>query len=239
MAPGSQSILSDCGVGQTKSASMTYADDLKTLAISALLPLLAFDEVLGSEVRFGEGKYRADLVIASPNRLSALEIKGPRDNLDKLAGQAAGYSALFLDFSVVTVEEWMGAVRHLVPRAAGLLTLRGAQLHTIRQARSRARLDPDAALRWLRTGELRDLLRSYGLSTTGHYGNLVETVRQRIPVAELSGFALGAIHERLRPRFEAFRGELGRTVTLDDIRMLTLGDQVSRPRGLPVVPDES
>jgi len=218
---------------------MTYADDLKALAVSALLPLLLFDEVLGSEVRFGEGKYRADLVIASPTRLSAFEIKGPRDNLDKLAGQALGYSALFLDFSVVTAEKWMGAVRPLVPRATGLLTLRGAQLHTIRQPRSRTRLDPGAALRWLRTGELRDLLRFYGLSTTGHYGDLVETARQHIPVKDLSEFALGAIHERLRPRFEAFRGELGRTVTLDDIRMLTLGDQVSGPLGLPVGPNES
>jgi hypothetical protein len=119
------------------------------------------------------------------------------------------------------------------------LTLRGTQLHTVRQPRIKARLDADAALRWLRTGELRELLKSYGLSTTGHYADLTETVRQRLPLSALSEYALGAIHERLRPRFEAFRDELGQTVTLDDIRMLTLGDQVTGPLGPLAAQDES
>ena len=64
-----------------------YADDIKAILVSALLPNLVLDEILGSEVRFGDGKFRADLVISSPVRLSAIEIKGPRDNLDKLVDQ--------------------------------------------------------------------------------------------------------------------------------------------------------
>lgn len=218
---------------------MTYADDLKALVISALLPILSMDEVLGTEVRFGEGKYRADLVVSSPVRLSAFEIKGPRDNLDKLAGQVLGYTTSFLDFSVLADDVWLGAVRPLVPRTTGLMTLRGSQLHTIRQSRVLSRLSPDAALRWLRTGELRDLLRSYDLPTSGHYAALAETVRDRVSVVELSSFTLSAIHERLRPRYEAFRDELGRTVTLDDVRMLTLGDQISDPHGPPAGPSEN
>lgn len=218
---------------------MIYADDLKALVISALLPALALDEVLGTEVRFGEGQFRADLVISSPVRLSAFEIKGPRDNLDKLGGQVLGYTTSFLDFSVVADDVWLDAVRPLVPRATGLMTLQGSILHVVRQPRVLSRLRPDAALRWLRTGELRDLLRSYDLPTTGHYALLAETVRDRIPVAELSSFTLSAIHERLRPRFEAFREELGRTVTLDDVRMLTLGDQVTDPHAPPAGPSES
>lgn len=218
---------------------MTYADDLKALVISALLPALSMDEVLGTEVRFGEGQFRADLVISSPIRLSAFEIKGPRDNLDKLSGQVLGYTTSFLDFSVVADDVWLDAVRPLVPRTAGLMTLRGSLLHIVRQPRVLSRLSPEFALRWLRTGELRDLLKSYDLPTTGHYAVLAETVRDRIPVAELSSFTLSAIHERLRPRFEAFRGELGRTVTLDDVRMLTLGDQISDPHAPPVGPSES
>ena len=218
---------------------MTYADDLKALVISALLPILSVDEVLGTEVRFGEGQYRADLVISSPIRLSAFEIKGPRDNLDKLGGQVLGYTTSFLDFSVVADDVWLDAVRPLIPRTTGLMTLRGSLLHTVRQPRVLSRLSPEAALRWLRTGELRDLLRSYDLPTTGHYAALAETVREWIPVADLSSFTLSAIHERLRPRFEAFRDELGRTVTLDDVRMLTLGDQVSDPHAPLGGPNES
>ena len=212
---------------------------MKALVVSALLPTLAVDEVLGSEVRFGEGKYRADLAVSSPIRLSAFEIKGPRDNLDKLAAQALGYAALFLDFSVVTEEAWLSAVRPQVPRSAGLLVLRGAQLHTVRKPLPRIRLTPEASLRWLRTTELRDLLRAKGLATSGHYEALAEIARASVPANDLSVFALKSIHSRLTPRFEAFRAELGQTVTLDDIRMLTLNDQVSGLPGAPVWSDEN
>lgn len=216
-----------------------YADDVKALVVSALLPTLSLDEVLGSEVRFGEGQYRADLTIASPLRLSAFEIKGPRDNLDKLGGQAVGYSSAFLDFSVVTEEAWLNDVRSQVPRAAGLLVLRGHQLHTVRKPRPRVQLDQDAALRWLRTNELRELLRAQGLPLSGYYEAMVETARAGISAKQLSAFALESIHKRLLPRFETFRGELGTTVTLDDIRMLTLNDQVTGPLVAPAASNEN
>jgi hypothetical protein len=208
-------------------APMTYADDLKALVISALLPSLTLDEVIGTEVRFGEGQFRADLVVASPTRLSAFEIKGPRDNLDKLAGQVDGYDAMFLDFSVVSDAIWLEAVRQKLPRSAGLLTLDGTSLNRIRQPRVRARLGPDAALRWLRTEDLRTLLREHGHPVGGHYEGLVETVRRTVSPVALSSFALASVRDRLQPRFEAFRQELGKTVTLDDVRILTLGDRIT------------
>jgi hypothetical protein len=218
---------------------MTYAEDLKALVISALLPTLTFDEVVGTEIRFGEGKFRADLVIASPTRLSAFEIKGPRDNLDKLAKQAEGYGALFLDFSVVSDSFWLAAIRAQLPRAAGLFTLDGTSLVHIRQPRVRTRLAPDAALRWLRTDDLRVLLRANGQPVGGHYEDLVEAARKAITPAMLSSFALTSVRDRLQPRFDSFRQELGKTVTLDDVRMLTLGDRITSLGAKSVGPDEN
>lgn len=218
---------------------MTYADDLKALVISALLPSLTIDEVIGTEVRFGEGQFRADLVIASPVRLSALEIKGPRDNLDKLAGQAEGYDAMFLDFSVVSDAVWLDALRDRLPRSAGLLTLDGSSLVRIRQPRVRTRLAPEAALKWLRTKDLKALLRAHGKPLGGHYEGLVEAVRKTIPASVLSAFALTSVRDRLNPRFEAFRQELGKTVTLDDVRILTLGDRITSPDAKSAAPSEN
>lgn len=220
-------------------APMTYADDLKALVISALLPSLTLDEVIGTEVRFGEGQFRADLVIASPTRLSALEIKGPRDNLDKLAGQAEGYNAMFLDFSVVADAAWLDALRTRLPRSAGLLTLDGSSLIRIRQPRTRTRLTPEAALRWLRTEDLKALLRAQGRPAGGHYEGLADLVRKAVPQTAVSDFALASVHHRLQPRFEAFRQELGKTVTLDDVRILTLGDRITDPDGKSGAPDEN
>jgi len=204
-----------------------YADDIKALIVSAILPTLNFDEVLGSEVRFGDGKYRADLVISSPARLSAIEIKGPRDNFDKLGDQVLGYSEMFLDFSVATDVTWISIARERVPRSTGLMALREDELITVRMPRMRTRLTPSAALKWLRTDDLRKIMREKGLPVTGHYELLAQATRQEIPSAELSDLALRAVHDRLLPRFEAFRNELGHTVTLDDVRMLTLNENVS------------
>jgi hypothetical protein len=204
-----------------------YADDIKALIVSAILPTLNFDEVLGSEVRFGDGKYRADLVISSPARLSAIEIKGPRDNFDKLGDQVLGYSEMFLDFSVATDVTWISIARDRVPRSTGLMALREDELITVRMPRMRTRLTPSAALKWLRTDDLRKIMRDKGLPVTGHYELLAQATRHQIPSAELSDLALRAVHDRLLPRFEAFRNELGHTVTLDDVRMLTLNENVS------------
>lgn len=209
------------------SAPMTYADDIKALVISALLPSLMLDEVLGTEVRFGEGKFRADLVVASPTRLSAIEIKGPRDNLDKLPKQAEGYDALFLDFSVACDPSWLEAVRSQLPRSVGLMTIDGTTLNPIRKPRIRSQLASDAALGWLRTEDLKSILRKKDLPTAGHYGTLAKAVKENFNLATLSSFALTSVHERLRPRFDAFRQELGTTVTLDDVKMLTLGDRIT------------
>ena len=204
-----------------------YADDIKALIVSAILPTLNFDEVLGSEVRFGDGKYRADLVISSPARLSAIEIKGPRDNFDKLGDQVLGYSEMFLDFSVATDVTWISIARERVPRSTGLMALREDELITVRMPRMRTRLTPSAALKWLRTDDLRKIMREKGLPVTGHYELLAQATRHQISSAELSDLALRAVHDRLLPRFEAFRNELGHTVTLDDVRMLTLNENVS------------
>ncbi|CAD1790180.1 hypothetical protein CPBF426_25730 [Xanthomonas arboricola pv. juglandis] len=205
-----------------------YADDIKAVIVSAILPTLNFDEVLGSEVRFGDGRYRADLVISSPSRLSAIEIKGPRDNLDKLGGQVLGYSEMFLDFSVATDANWISTVRERLPRSTGLMALREDELVTVRMPRERSRLTSNAALKWLKTEDLRKIMREKKLPVTGHYESLAEATRQHIPGAELSNFALRTVHERLLPRFEAFRNELGHTVTLDDVRMLTLNENISQ-----------
>ncbi|AOD18054.1 hypothetical protein [Xanthomonas fragariae] len=204
-----------------------YADDIKAILVSALLPNLVLDEILGSEVRFGDGKFRADLVISSPLRLSAIEIKGPRDNLDKLVDQASGYLSFFLDFSVASDDLWLPAIRDRMPRSAGLMMLRGSELLTVRAPRVRRRLKSEEALKWLHTDDLRKLLREQGISPNGHYEALCLMAKANFSELALSKYAIRAVYERLLPRFEIFRNELGRTVTLDDIRMLTLSDQIS------------
>jgi hypothetical protein len=206
---------------------MTYADDLKARIISSLLPSLGFDEVLGVEVRFGDGRYRADLVIASLHRLSAIEIKGPRDNLDRLAEQAIGYKAMFLDFSVAVAPEFADAVRRIVPRETGIMIVSPDRADWVRRPAIRVRLSKVASILWLRTTDLRELLGQHNLSVSGTYEDLASRARQSLSTDTLSQFALGSIAIRLGEKYHTFVRELGRTVTLDDVRVLTLGDRIT------------
>ena len=206
---------------------MTYADDLKAQIITSLLPSLDIAEVIGVEVRFGDGKFRADLVIASETRLSAIEIKGPRDNLDRLAEQAAGYTSLFLDFSVAVAPEFVDAVRAIVTRKTGILLVTPDRVQWIRRPNRRTRLSKPSAFQWLRTQDLRDVLRTKGLSVGGSYEDLVKRTTDYLGTEELSRYALASVKARLANRYEAFVGELGRTVTLDDVKLLTLADRIT------------
>lgn len=202
-----------------------YADDIKVMIVSALLPTLDFDEVLGSEVRFGDGKYRADLVVSSPTRLSAIEIKGPRDNFDKLDEQARGYGSMFLDFSVATTANWLPVVRSRLPRSTGLMTIDEDGIQYVRKPQQRNTLSTDASLKWLRSNDLKRLMLLHDLPQTGLHEALSEKAL-KLSRNSLSEFTLTAIHERLATRFESFRSELGSTVTLDDVRMLTLSERI-------------
>lgn len=204
---------------------MTYADDLKIVAISSLLPALGPEEVIGLELRFGDGRYRADLVISSPERLSGFEIKGERDNLDKLSDQVAGYTKMFLDFSVMAAPVWLPSLRERLPRSVGIWTV-DSQLKQVRQPHIRSQLPKASGAGWLRTSELRSLLSEFGLPVAGTLSAMVITAEKNIPAKTLGERALRAVYERLLPRYSTFLRELGRTVTLDDIRILTLGDDI-------------
>jgi len=206
---------------------MTYADDLKARIITSLLPSLGMDEVLGAEVRFGDGRFRADLVVASTRRLSAIEVKGPRDNLDRLAEQAIGYRTMFLDFTVAIAPDFVGAVRGLLPRETGIMIVSPDRSDWVRRPTTKRRLPKEAALQWLRTADLRNLLSQHALPSNGVYEDLAERARGSLSTEILSEFALHSVAMRLGERYNAFVRELGRTVTLDDVRVLTLGDRIT------------
>jgi len=213
--------------------AMTYANDIKVALISALLPALAEDEVIGLEVRFGDGRYRADLVISSPARLVGIEVKGPRDNLDKLVKQSIGYRQLFLEFSVAAAPAHIGQIRAMFPATVGLMSVSDKAVTQVRMGRQRRRLSKEAALSWLHVDDMRTFLRDRELPVSGPYERVARSVFEVARIDELSAYALGCVHRRLSPRFSRFVQELGRTVTLDDVHILTLGETITGP-GVPL-----
>ncbi len=132
---------------------------------------------------------------------------------------------MFLDFSVATTANSLPLLRSRLPRSTGLITLDEDGIQYVRKPQQRNTLSTDASLKWLRSNDLKRLMLLHDLPQTGLHEALAEKAL-KISRNSLSGFTLTAIHERLATRFESFRSELGSTVTLDDVRMLTLSERI-------------
>jgi hypothetical protein len=207
---------------------MEYADDAKLHLIEWLLPRISPDDVIGTEVSFCDGRFRADLVIASNRRLSGFEIKGPRDDLRKLAAQGPAYLSMFLDVTLVAPVAHIRMARALVPSAMGMISITDGQVKVLRKPFQRMVLRKAEAARWLMTEELSSLLRKVGAQSRS--GNDLQSLRNLasdvVPAAQLFEAAKKSLVGRLAERFAAFKSELGERLTLDDLRMLQLPKEV-------------
>ena len=206
---------------------MFYADELKLRLLDWLLSHRLDNEIIGTEVQFSDGRFRADVVLASDSRLSAIEIKAPKDDLRRLLAQVDGYGRMFLDLYIATTDEHATEVKNLVPSAVGLILVSPERIEITRVASSRNALEPDESLSWLRTEDLRGMFQNQaGDWQKLDIARLRETAKQIFPASRLSTAALISIQKRLRPRFEAFLKEWRGQTTVDDLRMLQLPDRI-------------
>jgi hypothetical protein len=207
---------------------MEYAEDTKLRLIEWLLPRLKSGEAIGTEVAFCDGRFRADLVIASGSRLSGFEIKGPRDDLRKLASQCTAYLSMFLDASLVAPIAHIRMARPVVPSAMGLISITDGQIKVLRQPYKRVALRKAEAVRWLRTDELLSLLRQCGAkpSRGEDLQSLRNLVTNNVSAKQLFEAAKASLVGRLEARYTGFKSELGNELTLDDLRMLQVPTEV-------------
>lgn len=208
--------------------AMTYARDEAIRIVDWVLQGLAPEETICVELPFLDVRRKADIAILSPSRLSAIEIKGDRDNTVKLEKQLADYRAMFLDVTVATTPRHLQRVRSLAPRDVGILLLEARQPVLLRKPTRRARLSPESASRWLTRQDLSDLLGAKLVRDLGSAGARDYAARHT-PAAQLSRFAVVCASKRNEERYRAFRRERGSSpVDLDDLSMLALQQNVRR-----------
>jgi hypothetical protein len=207
---------------------VTYADDIKVRLLSWLLPQLQEDEIVASEVPFDNGTFKADLLIASSTRLEAIEIKGPRDDLRKLEKQIVGYGSLFLAVSVVIDDRHMPAARRVLPRSVGILEASERGVLRSRQPVVKTVLKKEASVMWLQGPQLRRALADagYSMDRRSTVDELRAECARLLTANTLTSIALASVLSRCRKRYEAFVHEMGTTVTLDDLKMLSLGSMI-------------
>lgn len=206
-------------------SSMTYAHDEAIKLVEWLLPELTAEDALAVELPYLDVRRKADILVVGPNRLSAIEIKGPRDNFRRLAAQLEDYQNMFLDVSLAVPEQHLASARQIIPRSVGIILLAPDRASWVRSPRARRRLKSEHAVRWLDTGDLSSLLGSAVVRGQG-IEDARRTAQLTISDADLTGFAIQSVLGRCRDRYTRFLQEKGPSVDLDDLQLLALSSKL-------------
>ena len=204
---------------------MTYARDEAIRLITWILDDLGPNESVCLELPFRDVRRKADIAILSNNRLSAIEVKGQRDNTQKLTDQINDYSDMFLDVSVATAPKHLARIRELAPKRVGIILLGEDSVELVRKPTRRHLLPKENAANWLGRLELDDLL---GRQTVRAIGVVAarELALRRFSAEVLTRAAMASLAIKNEDRFAAFQQERGRVIDLDDIHMLSLQSKV-------------
>lgn len=203
---------------------MNFARDEKLALLKWLLPEIQDDEVLAAEVPFRDVGRKADLAVLSPTRLHVIEIKGPRDNLDKLEDQARDYLDSFLTVDVALASRFVGTARRMLPQSIGILELDGTSVVRRRKPQTRKLLSKRGALAWLHAKDIQKLLgpTSRGLDIT----SLRALAEVELSIVQLTAAALKAAYSRSQSRYMAFLSERSDRLILDDLAVLELPTRI-------------
>lgn len=206
-------------------SAMTYARDEAIKLIEWLLPALSPGEALAVEMPFLDVRRKADVLAVGPTRLSAIEIKGPRDNFRRLSEQLVDYQKMFLDVSLAVPEQHLAAAREVIPRGVGIILLGPLEASWIRLPRTRRRLKAEHAVRWLDTTDLSSLVGSATVRNQGIEEARLVAARSHSE-SDLTVLALRSVANRCHERFAAFLHEKGASVDLDDLQLLALSSKL-------------
>lgn len=205
---------------------MTYARDEAIRIVEWLLSeQLPQGQSIAVELPFLNVRRKADIAIIGPDRLSAIEIKGPRDNFQRLPEQLHDYDAMFLDVTVAVPEKHLAQARSLCPPSVGLILLGEKNLRLVRKPRTRSRLPTKSSAKWLNSADLIKLLGKNVVREKGVNGARILAAKS-IHANYLSAIALKNISIRNHERFLAFQKEKGAKINLDDLTMLSLQSKV-------------
>lgn len=183
--------------------------EIKILVIRWLLDQLGPDEIIASELQFADATSRADLVVVSPSRLSAFEIKSSYDDFRRFERQQEAYRRAFLDTYLIVPAALLRQAREYLVRTTGIVTVTdNGTIRLQRQAQRKLQLSRQDALRWLKASERKKL------------------EGEKVRDSEITHMALTIIYKRLAPRFSTFLKERGTNVNSDDLGMLSLATRI-------------
>lgn len=132
---------------------------------------------------------RADVVLVN-GQLSAFEIKGERDKLDRLPGQIETYMQHFERVTVVCAPRHTAAVLRIASEAVGVWEASETGFEKVRQAAPCAALSLDAWFSYLPVRVLTELVAKFDLKPIGRRREHLVAAAAALPIAEVRNAVL-------------------------------------------------
>lgn len=179
-------------------------------------------QFLKPEVRFADGRRRADLVIID-DYLQAFEIKSNFDNLLKLKDQVSDYSKCFEMLWIVTTKKHLTNVIKTCPKSIGILIIKNGKVTEFRTATIRKKLSKFSLLKMINSHNIKLKLKAYkGITSQKMSTDTArETLAKELKLNETIEFVKNYLVDSSKYNLNRFLNERGTVTSTDDLHLLT------------------
>ncbi|KDA93299.1 sce7726 family protein [Pantoea agglomerans] len=190
--------------------------EIKKILIESLIKCKA--NVISSEFRFDFGTRRADVISMFEGKLTAYEIKGAKDNTDRLDKQIESYKKYFDLCFVVCEKSNLDSIRNKIPRNVGVLLVEN---ETIIQIRKPYYIKNHNKISLASTIDIRHLRKIVANNKIKSKHELCEILANQKTLDEIRIISRTDAFQKIAIPFGIFLKEVGERIHSDDILTLT------------------
>ncbi len=208
---------------------MLSADYIKAILIDeVIVKKKPLDLIISEFPFFTEDKQLADLVCISDYKTTAFEIKGEKDNLNKLLRQIKGYLKVFNNVYVVIHNRFIkSSIIKRLPNRVGIFIIdENKNLVLRRKAECKHTLSKELLVGLLWKQELDKIARNYKLRNDIY---LKKQIINKFSNKNIQRIVVNSVIERFSKRFFTFINERGKRTNIEDIKYLRVQSNLPLP----------
>lgn len=183
------------------------------------------DFLICSELKFGEGKRKADLAVMTEKKFTAYEIKTQFDTLMKLPGQLESYYEAFDYVYLIVGKNHLKLAKSLAMPTTGIFIIEDSEFVLHKKAKKNKDSTKEGTLSFLTKTDLAFLTHHFGLNTAGLSKLPKEEIKkhllERKSLAKIKSETAKLLFQKYSPRFKEFIRERGEITIEEDLLILS------------------
>lgn len=183
------------------------------------------NDVLISELPYLDQRRRADIALINKSGLHAYEIKGDKDNLDKVFDQINDYNRCFDSLTLVVTFRHLYLLKSLISKKIGLMLVNESEINVLKPASIRLNLEKSALLNFLTISQLTSLANTKNIPAKAIKAHSKAQLVNRLANCLNLPQARESVHKILKEKYDNrhkyFLRERGRITLEEDVTVLT------------------